>query len=270
MMSLKPYLLLCFLAIISCANEPKNTEKEVINKEKKTMPQPTPTPQNKISIITFPSKDGLEITADLYHTKEDAPVFVLCHQARFNRSAYKETAKKLMERGINCLATDQRSGGVLNEQANETTERAKAKGLPTSYLDAEQDINAAVDFMAQKYNQQVILVGSSYSAALGLKVAKENPNVKAILSFSPGEYFGTKLTIAEAIDGLNKPTFITSSKKEAPQAKKLAAKVVPDKVVHFVPQAEGIHGAKALWSEHAFSDEYWTAVDTFLAQYELF
>ena len=205
----------------------------------------------------FPSLDGLEITADLFHVADDAPVFVLCHQARYNRTEYTETAKALMARGYNCLATDQRSGGVLNDQDNETAKRATAKGLPTSYLDAEPDIIAAVNYMAEKYNQQVILVGSSYSASLRLKVAKENPNVKAVLSFSPGEYFGSKLALGKTIAGLDKPTFITSSKSEAKGTKPLANVVTKDKITHFVPASDGAHGSRVLWSKQPFSDEYW-------------
>lgn len=229
-----------------------------------------PTPTNKeITTITFPSLDGLEITADLYHVGDDAPVFVLCHQARYNRTEHTETAKTLMARGYNCLATDQRSGGLLNDQDNETTKRATAKGLPTAYIDAEPDIIAAVNYMAKKYNQPVILVGSSYSAALGLKVAKENPNVKAILSFSPGEYFGNKLALGKTIAGLDKPTFITSSKSEVPTAKPLADVVAKNKITHFIPQSDGAHGSRVLWSEQPFSAEYWAAVDAFLEKHGL-
>lgn len=232
--------------------------------------KPTSTKEKKeMTTITFPSLDGLEVTADLFHVGDNAPCFVLCHQARFNRTEHTETAKALMARGYNCLATDQRSGGVLNDQDNETAKRATAKGLPTNYLDAEQDIIAAVNYMAKKYNQPVILVGSSYSAALGLKVAKENSNVKAILSFSPGEYFGDKLALGKAIAGLDKPTFITSSKGEVPTAQPLAKAVNQTMVTHFIPASNGAHGSRVLWSEQPFSEEYWAAVNGFLTKHGL-
>lgn len=222
-----------------------------------------------MTTITFSSLDGLEITADLFHVADDAPVFVLCHQARYNRTEHTETARVLMARGYNCLATDQRSGGVLNDQDNETAKRATAKGLPMSYLDAEPDIIAAVNYMAEKYNQPVILVGSSYSAALGLKVAKENPNVKAALSFSPGEYFGNKLALGKTIAGLDKPTFITSSKSEVPTAQPLVDVVDKNAITHFIPVSDGAHGSRVLWSEQPFSAEYWVAVNAFLEKHNL-
>jgi len=263
-------LLLLVLAVLSCSNQEKveETPTAPIPKEKATAPIAS---QNKqeMTTITFPSIDGLDITADLFHVSDNAQVFVLCHQARYNRTEHTETAKALMARGYNCLATDQRSGGVLNDQENETANRAKAKGLPTTYLDAEQDIIAAVNFMAKKYKRPVILVGSSYSASLSLKVAKENPNVKAVLSFSPGEYFGDKLALGKTIAGLNKPTFITSSKSEAKGAKPLADVVDSDVITHFVPASDGAHGSRVLWSEQPFSEEYWTAVNAFLKVHDL-
>ena len=54
------------------------------------------------------------------------------------------------------------------------TKRKLRLFFPTGYLDALPDIIAAVNFMAAKYNKPVMLVGSSYSASLSLKVAKEN------------------------------------------------------------------------------------------------
>lgn len=262
------FILFLFLTIISCKEKKTATESKSISiKEEKSIA--TPLSNSTMTTITFPSLDSLIITADLFHVADDAPVFVLCHQARYNRTEHTETAKALMQRGYNCLATDQRSGGVLNDQENETANRATAKGLPTAYIDAEPDIIAAVNYMAEKYKQPVILVGSSYSAALGLKVAKENPNVKAVLSFSPGEYFGNQLALGKTIAGLNKPTFITSSKEEVPTAQPLVDVVSKDKVTHFIPASDGAHGSRVLWSQQSFSEEYWTAVNAFLAKHNL-
>ncbi len=270
-MYLKSLLFICSLLLlgIGCSNPDTAQEKTEPIQTEKAAVQSVPKIQPSMTTITFPSLDGLEITADLFHVADDAPVFVLCHQARYNRTEHTETAKALMARGYNCLATDQRSGGVLNDQDNETAKRATAKGLPTSYLDAEPDIIAAVNYMAEKYKQPVILVGSSYSAALGLKVAKENPNVKAVLSFSPGEYFDDKLALGKTIAGLDKPTFITSSKSEVPTAQLLVDVVDKHAITHFVPASDGAHGSRVLWSAQSFSGEYWAAVNAFLEKHNL-
>ena len=63
---------------------------------------------------------------------------------------------------------------------------------------------------------------------------------------------------------MTKPTFITSSKRESPQAGKLAEAVDPASLTHFIPEKNGDHGSRALWSEKAANEEYWAAVDAFL------
>jgi len=79
--------------------------------------------------ITFPSKDGLTITADTYITNPDnkTPFIVLFHQAGWSRGEYNEIAPKLNKLGFNCMAVDQRSGGSVNGIQNETTALAQKK-----------------------------------------------------------------------------------------------------------------------------------------------
>ncbi|MCB9231621.1 MAG: dienelactone hydrolase family protein [Bacteroidia bacterium] len=213
----------------------------------------------------FSSKDGLTVTADMYVGAKDGDVIVMCHQASFSRGEYVETAQKLAAMGYNCLALDQRSGDQVNGIQNETNERALEKGLPTGYLDAEQDILAAIDFTFKNTGKKVILMGSSYSASLALKIGAKSDKVKAVIAFSPGEYFGDQLNLAETIKGMSKPVFITSSKKEAPAVKGLSAGIQSEKLVQFVPTVDGFHGSKALWEEKAGHEEYWRALKAFLA-----
>ena len=142
--------------------------------------------------ITFPSNDGITLTADLYmpHDKS-APLIVLFHQARWSRGEYLEIAPKLNMLGYNCLAVDLRSGGEVNGVQNMSAKEAAKAMKPTQYIDAYQDIDAAVHY-AKKYfvEGKLIIWGSSYSSALTLRFAGENPDlIDGVLSFSPGEYF---------------------------------------------------------------------------------
>ncbi|MFM8431495.1 MAG: hypothetical protein ACKOA1_01750, partial [Bacteroidota bacterium] len=70
--------------------------------------------------IQFPSKDGLTLTAQWYPVNESMPVILLCHQNRFSRGEYTETALKLNKFGFNCLAIDQRVGDEINGVKNQT------------------------------------------------------------------------------------------------------------------------------------------------------
>lgn len=133
--------------------------------------------------VSFESKDGLIITADLYISSTENPYIILLHQAGYSRGEYKEIAPKLVKLGYNCLALDQRSGEEVNFIKNETAAKAKEKNLPTNYLDALPDIHAAIDYIKQKSSKPIVLWGSSYSASLSLIVATEDLKIGALVVF---------------------------------------------------------------------------------------
>jgi dienelactone hydrolase len=162
----------------------------------------------------------------------------------------------LQSAGYTCLAIDQRSGDVANDIVNETAKRAKLQRKPTEYLDAEQDMVAAINWLHERYHRPVILVGSSYSAGLALKIARTNEHVRAVAAFSPGEYYGKSLNLTATINGLNKPVFLTSSKSEADEVSLFMKVIVHPGKVQYIPNVEGQHGSKALWMESPGSEGY--------------
>lgn len=219
---------------------------------------------NNVKTIHFPSLDGLPITADVYTTLKTTDFIVLCHQAGFSRGEYINTAIKLQEMGYSALALDQRSGRNANNIANETAVEAKQKGLSTTYLDAKQDIEAAINYAYKlNNNKPIILVGSSYSSSLALLIASTNPKVKAVAAFSPGEYL-KDVKLAEALKTLNKPCFVTSSQSEINQTAGVMRFVNSKYVTHFKPKVKGIHGSRTLWESTKGNDNYWEAFTAFL------
>ncbi len=225
--------------------------------------------------ITFKAKDGLEVTADLYLTKDEkAPMIILFHQAEWSRGEYKEIAPKLNKLGFNCMAVDQRSGETVNDIANETFKRAEAKGLTTTYVDALPDMNAAIDYVKANYKSaaHTLIWGSSYSAGLVLKIASERKDIDGVLAFSPAEYYSKmgkpKDWITSAAKNISVPTFITSNKMEKKKWWDIAAQIPEENRAYFLPTKIGKHGSRALWSKYADSAEYWKAVKEFLALFE--
>ena len=216
--------------------------------------------------LTFPSKDGLMITADWYPVSSNFPVILLCHQNRFSRGEYNETALRLNKLGFNCLAVDQRVGDEVNGIKNETAEAAKLKNMIPKFIDAEQDIVAAVDYLFEKYHRAITIFGSSYSAALALKIATENNKVSSVIAFSPGEYFDDNNYISSHIQSLNKPLFATSSLAEADSVTELLKDVNSRIKIQYIPASKGDHGSKVLWSESPYNHEYWIALMSFLSR----
>lgn len=253
----KLILFITVLFLVSCANKKKESKKIAENKIIKTK-------TNTMKKIEFPSKDGLIITADLYEIETSKNFILLCHQAGYSRGEYIATAKKLNTLGYSCMAIDQRSGNTVNGVKNQTALRAKEKGLATKYLDAKQDIEAAINFGYKKNNNKpIIIVGSSYSASLVLLIGAENEKVKAVASFSPGEYL-KGVNVTESIKGMVKPIFATSSKKEIEQTAGVL-KLVKN-VTHFKPNLKGIHGSRMLWESTVGNESCWKSFQYFLNQ----
>lgn len=255
-------LLIGLLWLSSCSQ--KNTSTEPENK--------MDSKEDEKVDIPFTSKgelkaaDGLEVTYDHLHLSYDAPVIVMCHQAGWSRGEYKFTADSLYRLGFNCIVLDQRSGDKVNDVENETAARAKESGLEQGYIDAEQDIVAALVWANQEYYDDIILMGSSYSASLALKIASEKADqVDRVISFSPGEYF-SDFKLVESIGNLQAPCFLTSSEAEASEVQKLFQVIPATTKVQFIPSEAGAHGSKALWSETAGHQSYWSALKQFLGR----
>ncbi|MDC0257579.1 hypothetical protein OAK35_02435 [Crocinitomicaceae bacterium] len=216
--------------------------------------------------ITFPSLDGLAVTANLYEIASDNPVIVLCHQARFNKAEYHGIAERLNTLGFSCMAIDQRSGGPVVEYQNDTNLAAVKAGKEVDFLDAEQDIRAAVKFASEKYKRKVILWGSSYSSSLVPFVAADMDEVSAFVSFSPGDYYQPeKESLVTILKDFEKPMFLTSSKREAVELSKLVQEIgLNQNEVQFIPESAGHHGSRALWVNQDGGEEYWQAITAFL------
>lgn len=211
--------------------------------------------------ITFPSEDSVLITADLYKNDKNMPYILLFHQANSSRGEYQETAQKLLKLGYNCLAVDLRSGKEMNYIQNETASRAAVQKLSTTYLDAEKDINASIEYVKKVSSNKILLLGSSYSASLVMKVANHHPDVEAVIAFSPGEYFQPKLVLKEYLINYDKPLFIASTSKEKPFVTELISEIPDEHVNFFVPQGgDGVHGSKALWEKQPQSEEVWLSL----------
>ena len=221
--------------------------------EKKAPPE-TPKPENEgdqalppRASVDLTAADGVKVFADLYPAKPvDSNKYALVfHQAGSNAGEYAPLAPELQQRGYHVLAIDQRSGAERHDQRNRTVD---ALGKSTSYLEAYPDLEAALAWVEAQADDRVVTVwGSSYSAALVFKLAKEHPKtIDAVLAFSPGEYIPPDGTVAAWAAGVRAPLFVTSAPgKEVAAAKAISDAAASDAKVQFEPAA-GVHGASIL------------------------
>ncbi|MDX9696789.1 MAG: dienelactone hydrolase family protein [Bacteroidales bacterium] len=217
--------------------------------------------------ITFVAEDGLLVTADLYKIDAKKPYVLLFHQAGFSRGEYKEAIPKILKFGYNCLAVDLRSGGEVNYIQNHTALLATEKGFPIDYLSSQKDILAAIKWVSEQTRKPVILFGSSFSASLCLILAENNPNVKAVIAFSPGEFFVDQVVVKDKLAELKKPVFVASSKRENPYVTDLLSLSPSTNKMIFAPSdGAGEHGSKSLWKSNPTNNEYWFALTMFFSK----
>jgi pimeloyl-ACP methyl ester carboxylesterase len=217
--------------------------------------------------VSFPSADGLTVTADLYLKDPAFPFILLFHQGNCSRGEYKEIAPKLLNLNYNCLSVDLRSGGKVNFIENETCLEAAGKKIPHSMLDARTDIQAAIRYAGQFNTTPVVLFGSSYSASLSLIEANRNPHVRAVVAFSPGEFFRPGLIVKEALKDFDKRVFIAITTAEYEYVVKMLTEIPDSEKTFFTPNnAQGVSGAKALWESSAGNQEYWLALFMFFKE----
>ncbi len=225
--------------------------------------------------IEFMTNDKVKVTADLYAPKVvTAPFIILFHQATYSRGEFVEIAPKLNEMGFNCLAVDLRSGESVNGLENKTWRYADSLGMQTRYIDAYTDMRAAVSYVKRKYpGAKIILLGSSYSASLSIKLASDFPEgISGVVAFSPGEYFSkfgwSRDIIQISAAKVKCSVFITSSSDEKESWQKIYDAIPAQLRVSYIPQAAGKHGAKTLWSAFPESSEYWKALKGFLSRFK--
>lgn len=216
--------------------------------------------------VHFFADDGLKITADLYQVDKERPYVLLFHQAGYSRGEYREITNKIIKFGYNCLAVDLRSGGEVNYIQNHTALVAVQQGFSTDYLSSQKDIEAAIKWAKQQNGKPVVLLGSSFSASLCLLTAKTNDNVKAVIAFSPGEFFGEEKNVRNEIRNLNIPVFASSSSREIQYVDTLLSFVPSTNKTIFAPKTGGEHGSKSLWKKNPNSQEYWLALTMFFSK----
>jgi alpha-beta hydrolase superfamily lysophospholipase len=228
-------------------------------------------------VVKFMSDDNVWVHADVYVVEKGkrAPIVLLFHQAGANgRAEYAYHIPKLIENGYNVLVVDQRSGGSQFGGENRTVEGES--GEEYTYCDAYPDLEAALDYVVDEgFSGSRYAWGSSYSAALVLRLGMEHPRELAgVLAFSPA--VGSAMAPCSTtvyITSIEIPSFIAIPKYEVTKYrgtqkrknKKLAA-AAAEYVDEFYVAEPATHGASMLDPGRAGGDvdKTWSAVFNFM------
>ena len=248
---------LALLALSGCHPKPANVPKE--------------TRAISAEPVTLIAEDGVRVAG--VHTSVEKPkaLILLFHQAESGKDEYATIAPRLATWGYASLRIDQRTGGDLfggNETARGLGVPKGHVATPAEYLAAKPDLEAALAW-ARDQKLPVILWGSSYSASLVFLLAAEHPGaVKAVMAFSPGEYFDDNTLVARAAAKVKAPVFVTSAQDghEIDAARDILAVVPGVQKEQFVPKQGGVHGSSTLLraKNKDGAEPAWAAVIAFL------
>jgi len=216
--------------------------------------------------MTLTADDGVVVYGVFYRSPNPKAIILLFHQAGSSKDEYASIAPRLVAAGYSALAIDQRSGGNLFGR-NET---AAALRHSADYVDAKRDLEAALSWGRQQ-NLPLVLWGSSYSAALVFLVAAAHPDsVRAVVAFSPGEYFDQPTMVREGAARVSAPIYVTSANDRSEiEAARIILAASPAKLKdQYVPRSGGVHGSSTLIADRNpnGADDNWRAVLAFLAQ----
>lgn len=249
-------LALLTLGISACAAQ---TQNEQVNVETIATAQ--------ITEVTFQASDGGTVYADKFLNMQNpsAPLIILSHQAGSNgRGEYQNIIPRLKAKGYSILVVDQRSGGGHYGSENRTV---KARGSKTKYCPAYADMEGALTYAKSLTSGPVFAWGSSYSAALVLKLASEHgSDLAGVLSFSPatGKAMG-ECNANNFISGVHIPALGLRPDSEMKSGAAQKEMYLAQGLEYFVA-VEGVHGSSMLDASRAKGDTAptWEAVWTFL------
>ena len=220
--------------------------------------------------VWLDAKDGTAIRGDLYTLEADeqknAPWVLLFHQAGSNRGEYATIAPRLNKLGFHALAIDQRSGGSRFGADNETVQRL---GESVDYLAALPDLEAALAWkLSSDYTGKTIVWGSSYSSALVFLLAANHEEIDGLLSFSPGEYLGSRTDeVRTAAARVSQPVLVLTPSDERQRAGAVVDAIRSEDKKFVVPE-RAVHGSSMLVADrNPGSEEIWPVVITFLEQF---
>jgi len=194
--------------------------------------------------VVFDAADHHKVYADFYPAaKPDGKKVVLMfHQAGSNAGEYETIAPQINALGFDCIAVDQRSGGDMWGRSNRTA----AKSGEGQYLDAFNDLEGAVTYAVSSKYDKVIVWGSSYSASLVLKLAPTDAHIKAVVTFSPGEYMDDKSVVKSWASKVNVPVFFACTTDELQDGRQEIYDAIPSKSKTLVAIPGGVHGSSTL------------------------
>jgi len=213
---------------------------------------PEPVPQ--VQKVKFATEDGIELHAGYTPAEaqesEKAPIAILLHMYKQDRSTYDPLIPHLHQAGFAVLAIDMRGHGQsVGPPAMRLAERV-AERDPRLFRDVVKDVAAAYLWLAGQANvdpARLVLVGASVGCSVALDYAARDRSVDGVVCLTPGTgYLGID-SIRDAKKYGSRPLLLVASEQEREAAVELG-RLVSQATVKIVPGSAGdpmaLHGTR--------------------------
>lgn len=270
-MKLRAIIFIALGMLLSCkhdCNQEDTIENKVLNEEKGAHKRE----------ISFYTTDSIQVYGDLYEVNKKGSTLLLFHQGGSNaRAEYGPIIPRLIEKGFNIIAIDQRSGGQWYGSYNRTLARVPTNGYGDgyTYCDAYNNLEGALDYITEAgFSGKKILWGSSYSASLSIQLGyKRQSEVDGVLAFSPATGGAMKNCLPNAyFKDLKIPLLLLRPPSEMESDDVKLQMEMAQEFNHSTHVAtKGIHGSSMLVTERVGADvkDTWKVVFAFLEHINL-
>jgi pimeloyl-ACP methyl ester carboxylesterase len=172
--------------------------------------------------VSFETSDGFVLEGDLTSAADtSAPVAILLHMYRSDRSAWAPLVPDLVSAGFTVLAIDQRAHGGSQQRRGAKVDVATIPREEFGELIREgvRDLEGALRYLGRQgmATDRVVLIGASYGCSVALLSAQELSGVRALVLLSPGtDYFGVDVLPAAA--DFQGPVLLIAAEDDRPSA----------------------------------------------------
>ncbi len=196
--------------------------------------------------------DGVEVFGTAYFgdLTPEAPLVLLFHQGGSDgRGEYEPLVPWLNASGFRAIAWDLRAGGDVHGGVNRTAASLPVD-VPDDFCSAYADMKAALAYVRERgLAEEVVVWGSSYSAALVFRLAAEHPgDISGVVAFSPAS--GGPMASCRArewVDRVTAPMLVLRPRAEMDNPSALEQRdLLIQAGVRFGVIEAGVHGSSML------------------------
>ncbi|MCH7813653.1 MAG: alpha/beta fold hydrolase [Planctomycetes bacterium] len=211
--------------------------------------------------VFFSTEDGLDLVGTYYAPDEgtNAPVVILLHMYRSDRSAWDPILETLHSQGLAVLAIDLRGHGQSIHPTSMDLKQKVAARDEATFRAMWRDVMAAYAWLTEQPNvdlSRLALVGASVGCSVAIDYAARDRSVDVVVCMTPGEkYLGvdSRKHIAEYAKHSLRPILLLATEKER-QACDALGKIHKSADVHIVGPGK-VHGTRMFGQIDGIEDQ---------------